>query len=178
VNLSCLVEGYALRELDDLLSRLGSEHHLITVSGEVLARGCGVGGAEWRVGVQLPAPQAEQGVLATSVQLKDRCMATSGTARQFFEANGHRYSHLIDPRSCRPVEHGLRSVTVIHEDGLLADAWATALMILGPQEGKEMAKKHGLNAVFITDAYENTLRTTSHFTQPNRHVSRANPREG
>ena len=79
-------------------------------------------------------------------------MATSGDYRNSFEKDGIRYSHTIDPRTGRPVTHGLASVTVLHPSAMLADAWATALLVLGPERGFELAQKNGLAAYFIIHA--------------------------
>jgi thiamine biosynthesis lipoprotein len=76
-------------------------------------------------------------------------MATSGDYRNFYEVAGQRRSHLIDPRTGRPIEHGLASVTVLHPEAARADAWATALAVLGPTEGAKVAEREGLAAFFV-----------------------------
>jgi thiamine biosynthesis lipoprotein len=76
-------------------------------------------------------------------------MATSGDYRNFYEVDGRRRSHILDPRSGRPIEHALASVTVMHPQAALADAWATALAVLGPTEGPKVAEREGLLAFFV-----------------------------
>ncbi len=147
INLSCIVEGYALQRIDELLARHGSRSHLIEISGEIFARGAG-----WNVGIGMPDPRAASGTMATSLPLKDACLATSGSYRQLFSAAGERYSHLIDPRTLSPIHHSLRSVSVVHENPILADAYATGLMVLGPEEGRTVASALKLNAVFLEES--------------------------
>ena len=95
---------------------------------------------EWTVGIESPVGD---GTLEP-ITLKDASMATSGDYRQFYELEGKRFSHTIDPRDGHPVSHGLASVSVIHESTMLADAWATAISVLGPKEGLIMANRHQL----------------------------------
>jgi thiamine biosynthesis lipoprotein ApbE/Na+-translocating ferredoxin:NAD+ oxidoreductase RnfG subunit len=140
LDLSCIVEGHALQRVDRLLQTLGSQRHLIHLSGEVFARGSGPGGELWRVGIQTPDPRATEGFVTTQVPLIDQCVTTAGTYRQ---------RHIIDPRSGHPVEHNLRSVSVFGTDPVLADAQCTALLILGPELGRKRAEELQLNAVFL-----------------------------
>jgi thiamine biosynthesis lipoprotein len=81
-------------------------------------------------------------------------MATSGDYRNYFEKNGMHYSHIIDPRTGRPVKHQLVSVTVLHAESMIADAWATALEVLGPEHGMELANRLGLSVFFIVKKQE------------------------
>ena len=93
--------------------------------------------------------------------LSDRAVATSGDYRNFFEAGGQRYSHTIDPRTGRPVTHPVGAVSVIDTMALRADAWATALMVLGPEQGLALAEQQGIAALFITRDRHGTLHETS-----------------
>ena len=85
-------------------------------------------------------------------------MATSGDYRNFYELDGKRLSHTLDPRTGRPVAHALASVTVVHPEAIWADAWATALTVLGPAEGYDLATREGLAAHFIARAGKDQLR--------------------
>lgn len=147
INLSSVVEGYAADQLGTLLQAHGISDALIDVGGEMLALGLNAHGKPWQVGIQTPS--ALPGEAMTAVPLSQQALATSGTYRQHFESNGQSFSHIIDPRTGRPVQHRLVSVSVIHEQGVMADGWATALMVLGPKEGRELAERLGLRAVFI-----------------------------
>src|SRR5947199_9258996 len=88
--------------------------------------------------------------MAAAVALVDAAMATAGGSRHFFEYGGHRYSHIIDPATGRPVEHTLASVTVAADSCLEADGWDTPLMVLGPERGSACAEKNGMAAMFIS----------------------------
>ena len=104
-------------------------------------------GDAWRVGIERPA--AALGRRQRVVRLGDRALATSGDYRIFFEDEGARYSHLIDPRDGWPVDHGLASVTVLAPTTMQADALSTALMVLGPEAGLALARREGIAALFI-----------------------------
>jgi FAD:protein FMN transferase len=147
INLSSVVEGYAADQLGSLLLAHGISDALIDVGGEMLAMGLNRHGKPWQVGIQTPS--ALPGEAMTAVPLSQQALATSGTYRQHFESGGQSFSHILDPRTGRPVQHRLVSVSVIHERAVMADGWATALMVLGPKEGRELAERLGLRAIFI-----------------------------
>ena len=106
-----------------------------------------VEGTPWRVGVQ--TPNAPAGDLMQTLPLTNAALATSGTYRQHFEHAGITYTHVLDPHTGHPVSHNLRAVTVMHENAMLADAYATALLVLGPRMGREAAKNLGLRVIWI-----------------------------
>lgn len=147
INVSAVVEGHALEVLGRLLHDSGLHNWLLEIGGEVLARGRAVDGAPWIVGIQ--TPDAPAGEVFGDVELMDQCLATSGNYRQFFETERKRVSHLIDPRTGRPVEHGLASVSVMDRSPIVADAYATALMVLGRRDGEVIARRAGLSVVWI-----------------------------
>ncbi len=138
-----MVEGYALEQLAEVLQSAGIDDALIEVGGESLA----IGNATWAVGVSDPL---EPSRLITQVNLHQHAISTSGTTRQKFQVGGRTYSHIIDPRTGAPVEHALLSVTVIDADPMTTDGWATALMVLGPVEGPQLAERLGLAAFFVS----------------------------
>lgn len=141
INVSAVAEGWALDRLAQDLESKGITHFLLEIGGEVLARG------EWRIGIQTPA--APPGESAQTLRLKDQTIATSGVYRQHFSAAGKEYAHVLDPRSGRPIEHTLASVSVIHPRAALADGFATALLVLGPEAGHRLAEKLGLRIVWF-----------------------------
>lgn len=143
LDLNALVEGYALGQLAEVLRSAGIDDALIEVGGESLA----IGNATWAVGVSDPLDPSR---LITQVNLHQHAISTSGTTRQKFQVSGRTYSHIIDPHTGAPVEHTLLSVTVIDSDPLTADGWATALMVLGPVEGPQLAEQLGLAVLFIS----------------------------
>ena len=141
INVSAVAEGWALERLAQHLESNGITRFLLEIGGEVLARG------EWRVGVQSPA--APPGESAQTLLLKDQSIATSGVYRQHFSVAGKEYAHILDPRTGRPIEHKLASVSVIHPSAAQADGFATALLVLGPDAGRRLAEKLGLHVVWF-----------------------------
>jgi thiamine biosynthesis lipoprotein len=146
VDLSAIAKGYAAGLVGDRLEELGATDYLVLVGGEVRSRGLSHLGRPWHVGIETPTPGVRR-VLYT-VELKDLSLSTSGDYRNFFESGGHRYCHEIDPTTGRPTTRAPASVTVGHASNAYADAMATALMVLGPEEGYALAQKLDLAALF------------------------------
>jgi len=146
-DLSAVAKGYAVDAIATALLELDYKDFLVEVGGEIRAHGHRQDGRPWRVAVERP----DAGGRATDqvVDIEDLAMATSGDYRNYYEQEGHRISHLIDPRTERPIDHLLASVSVAHERCDYADAWATALMVLGPEEGRATAEREGLAAYFL-----------------------------
>ncbi len=143
LDLSAIAKGYAVDRAAVALEAAGVDAFLLEVGGELVARGRRSDGAAWRVGVEAPDPGRRHTQLGLA--LEGRAMATSGDYRNFWtDAEGRRYGHTLDPRTGRPVPHRLRSVTVLHPRCAVADAWATALMVLGPEAIEAVAAREGL----------------------------------
>jgi thiamine biosynthesis lipoprotein len=159
IDLSSLAKGYAVDRVTELLVNRGIDDYLVEVGGELKLGGGRANGEMWNIAVEKP----EAGIRAIEqvLQLTDVAVATSGDYRNFFESGGLRYSHTIDPRTGRPVSHALVSVTVLDASAMRADALATALMVLGPDEGFQLASKHQLTVLFINKRGEGfeTLKT-------------------
>ncbi len=155
VDLSSIAPGFAVDQIARYLDRVGVHHYLVEHGGELRARGHRPGGRGWRVGIEQPDTDAG---LAMVVVLANQASGSSGDYRKFFERDGVRYSHHIDPRTGAPVTHALASVTVIAADAQQADATAAALSILGPEAGLAYAKARGIAALFL-------LRTPDGLTQ-------------
>lgn len=149
INVASVTEGFVIDELITRLKQQGLSDFLLEVGGEVAAIGHAPDGKPWRVGIQ--TPETTPGDALQTLPLSDLCIATSGNYRHRFEKDGQSYSHLIDSRTGHPIEHSLTSVSVIHKSSALADGYATALMILGPERGREIADKLGLRVIWITD---------------------------
>jgi thiamine biosynthesis lipoprotein len=148
VDLSAIGEGIALDHLARVLARHGVRHYLLELGGELRAAGRKADGGPWRVGIESPGvagPAVER-----VIELDERAISSSGTYRTRLAADGQAWSHIIDPRSGRPVDHAVLAVSVVHASAALADAWATALLVLGPTEGTRVAEREALAAVFIT----------------------------
>lgn len=139
IDLSAIAKGYAVDQVARYLDRIEMQHYLVEVGGELFARGNKPDGTAWRIGIETPSESKREVFENTIVPLHDIGIASSGDYRNYFEKNGVRYSHSIDPRTAKPITHKLASVTVVAENSMLADAWATALMVLGPQDGLKLA---------------------------------------
>lgn len=146
-DLGGIAKGYGVDAAAAALERRGVEHYMVDVGGEVRTRGRNAQGEAWRIGIEEPdaLPQRARHV----VPLSGLAMATSGDYRNYFELDGQRYSHEIDPVSGAPITHALASVTVVAGDCLRADALATALIVLGPERGPALAEASGIAAQFI-----------------------------
>jgi thiamine biosynthesis lipoprotein len=154
VDLSAIAPGYATDRLVEILAGFGCDNVFVDISGEVRARGMR-GERNWRVAIEDPSDDARSYHLA--YELRDRAIATSGDYRNFFEHNGKRYSHTIDPRTGRPVDHGVASVSVFAERSMDADAWATAFTVLGMEAGMELAEKLGMQVLIVRRAADGSF---------------------
>ena len=116
------------------------------------AKGANKNGARWKVGLEMPAA-GTIGEIYRAIAIENQAVATSGTYRQFWSAGNDStsYSHILDPRTGKPVAHRVVAVSVVAPTAMQADAWATALLVLGRDEGLPLAEKHQLAANFITD---------------------------
>jgi thiamine biosynthesis lipoprotein len=150
VDLSGIAQGFGADRVAAALEAHGFGDFLVDVSGEVRAQGVNAEGVPWRIGIE--RPDAPDRMPHLVVPLAGQALATSGDYRNWFEHDGRRYSHEIDPALGAPVTHRLASVSVVHADCALADAWATALFVLGPERGLAAAEREGLAAYFITRA--------------------------
>jgi thiamine biosynthesis lipoprotein len=146
-DLSAIAKGYAVDEVVAALESLGIVSFLVEVGGELKARGRKSDGTAWSVGIELP--DADVRTAYKAVPLANMAIATSGDYRNFYEVDGVRYSHIIDPRTHRPARHLGASVSVMHSEAVFADAWATALSVLGPEEGFAVAERERLAALFL-----------------------------
>ncbi len=163
VDLSAIAKGYGVDRIAAALEAAGVDNYLVEIGGELRTRGRRHDGAMWRVGIEQPEPGGRRVQLALPMH-RNGAVATSGDYRNFFETDGQRYAHIIDPRTGAPVDHELASVTVIADNCAMADGWATALSVLGPGEGYQLAENAGLAALFIErrgEVFED--RTTSAF---------------
>ena len=147
LEFSSIAKGYGVDLGADALDELGIEQFMLEIGGELQVRGNSPRGDPWRIAVERPG-RGQVGVQA-AVALRDVGVATSGDYRNYFERDGRRYSHLIDPRTGYPVDHDVVSVTVVHGSTALADAWATALAVMGSSEALEQAATRGLAAYIV-----------------------------
>ena len=147
VDLSGIAKGFAVDQVAEQLLAAGVSDFLVDVGGEARAAGVSGRGEPWRVGVQAPVPDSHQPL--RGVFLDNRAMATSGDYQNFFDAGGKRFNHEIDPRTGRPTDNALASVSVADSSCARADALATALMVLGPDAGYALATRRDWAAMFV-----------------------------
>jgi thiamine biosynthesis lipoprotein len=147
VDLGGIAKGFGLDQVATCLEQAGLERYLVEIGGELRACGSGPRGGPWLVGIERPV--VGQPAVYRVVRLESRAIATSGDYRLCFEREGVRYSHLIDPRTGRPVAHGLASVSVVAETAMVADAMSTALMVMGLDAGYRLAERLLVAAMFI-----------------------------
>ncbi len=153
IDLSAIAKGYAVDVIADYLDDLGINNYMVEIGGEIKTKGINSGNKIWHIGIEKPLD--DQRSVQMVITLNNIGMATSGDYRNYFEENGIRYSHTIDPSTGKPITHKLASVTVLHPSAMTADAMATALLVLGPNRGFELALKENLAALFIVHDKDN-----------------------
>jgi thiamine biosynthesis lipoprotein len=152
LDVNAIAQGYAVDVVSEYLESKGITNYLVEIGGEVRTTGINPRGQIWRVGIdkpidgiQIPGMQME-----AIIRLKNRSLATSGNYRRFYMKDGVKYSHTIDPVTGFPVRHNLLSVTVLADECMIADGFATAFMVLGLEKSKEILKnKKNLDAYLI-----------------------------
>ncbi|HYE34651.1 FAD:protein FMN transferase [Methylocaldum sp.] len=165
IDLSSIAQGYTVGAVADRLESRGIRNYLAEIGGEMKVKGRKANGAQWRVAIEKPTPLVREVQRILDIhQESGTAVMTSGTYRNFFESGGQSYSHILNPKTGRPVTHNLLSVTVLHNDPTLADAWSTALLCVGEIEGAKIAEAEGLKALFIyRDGQELKERMSSQF---------------
>jgi thiamine biosynthesis lipoprotein len=156
IDLNAVAPGFTVDKLAAKFATLGIHHFMIDIGGEVQARGVNAQGEAWHIAVEKPVDTQPEAMAI--LRLPDLSVTTSGEYRHYYVRDGHRYSHTIDPRTARPVEHTLAAVVLIGKNSLDIDAWATALNVLGADGGLALATQRGLQAMFIV-AEGATFRT-------------------
>lgn len=163
LDLSAIAKGHAVDLVAELLKNEGVEGFLVEIGGETRVGGTKADGQPWVLGIEAPVVGARS--LWRKVPLVDGSLATSGDYRNFFDEAGRRYSHMIDPRTGEPTDHAIASVSVLERNCAQADALATALCVMGPEEGYAFAVEHRVAALFILrERGELVERVTPSFT--------------
>jgi len=152
LDVNAIAQGYSVDVLSQFLAGLGIENFLVEVGGEVYASGTKNNKEKWKVGVDKPVDNniVPGRDLQTIIMISNRALATSGNYRRFYEENGVKYSHTIDPKTGYPVRHTLLSVTIIANDCMTADGFATACMVSGLEKAIAIVEKYDfLDAYFV-----------------------------
>ncbi len=151
VDLSTIAKGYGVDVVAELIESHGFTNYLVEIGGEMRLRGIKRTGELWAIAIEKPIldPSGAQRAVHQVVIPKNNAVATSGDYRNYFEADGVRFSHIIDPETGKPINHNLVSVTVIHPSSMTADGLSTSLMVMGMEHGMAFAAKNDLAALFI-----------------------------
>lgn len=147
VDLSAVAKGYGVDWIADLLVERGFANFMVEIGGEVRAAGLSPRATPWRIAIE--QPELIGGSVRFALELENKAVATSGDYRNYYEMAGVRYSHTIDPVTAKPITHNLASVTVVADTAAHADAWATALNVLGPERGMALANAEQLAVYMI-----------------------------
>jgi len=174
LDLSAIAKGYAVDLVMQHLEARGVRSCMVEVGGELRGIGVKPDGQPWWVSLEHPddhlpsaAPSSMHGLRETLVALHGVSVATSGDYRRYFEIDGRRHAHTIDPRTGWPAGHRLASVSVVHAECMVADAWSTALTVMGVEQGLAAANARGLAARFVVrDGDADTLGYTEHLSRP------------
>ncbi|WP_299768248.1 FAD:protein FMN transferase [uncultured Pseudoteredinibacter sp.] len=148
LNLSAVAKGYGADKVAEALESCGAFNYLVEVGGELMLKGMSHRGTPWKIAVEKPSSSLAGQSMQRLIAVSDKGVATSGDYRNYFEKEGVRYSHTIDPRTGRPITHALASVTVLAPSSAEADAWATVITVAGPEQGMALAEQENL-AVFM-----------------------------
>ena len=155
LDFNAIAQGYTVDVLSSFLENKGINNYLVELGGEVRTKGKKNNGEDWKIGIDQPNETYTDGrPLKAIVSLKNKALATSGNYRKFYVENGRKYAHIIDPHTGYPAKHNLLSATVIANDCMTADAFATAFMVMGLEKAKQFLSKDkqlGLEVFFIYD---------------------------
>ncbi len=160
VYLAAIGKGYGADHIGNALQDIGISDFMVEIGGDLFASGRNPDGQPWQIGIE--TPDSGTGGLYDVVGVSGLGLASSGDYRNYFEQDGTRYSHVIDPATGRPITHKTASATILAQNAMLADAWATAMLILGRERGLEIAEAHDIAVLFIErDADASDLRFRS-----------------
>jgi thiamine biosynthesis lipoprotein len=152
IDLSTIAKGYGVDIIAELIESNGLTHYLVEIGGEMRLRGFKHTGELWAIAIEKPIldQSGEERAVHQVIIPKDNAVATSGDYRNYFEADGRRFSHIIDPSTGKPIDHNLVSVTVVHPSSMTADGLSTTLMVMGMEKGMAFASENNLAALFIS----------------------------
>ena len=160
LDFNAIAQGYSVDVLCKMLESNGITSYLVEVGGELRAKGNNINDTLWRVGIDKPLPDLKNRELEAVVNLNNKALATSGNYRKFYEKNGVKYAHTINPKTGYPVQHSLLSATVVADNCALADAYATVFMVVGLEKSKKiLANNKALEGLLIYSDEKNNLNT-------------------
>jgi thiamine biosynthesis lipoprotein len=147
VDLSSIAKGFGVDKIAALLDKYHVSGYLVEIGGELNVKGTKADKTPWRVAVEQPTSEGQ--AVQQVIEPGTMSLATSGDYRNFYQENGERFSHLIDPRNGYPIKHQLASATVLHSSCMTADGYATAMMVLGTEASLALAKEKNLAIMLI-----------------------------
>lgn len=159
LDLSAIAKGYAVDKVGDMLEARGLDNYLVEIGGEMRYAGTKPGNEPWHVAIE--TPDSEQRSVYKVLEVTEGAMATSGDYRNFFEQDGQRYSHTLDPTTGYPIRHDLVSATVLAERSVISDAYATAFMVMGAEDAMALANELDLAVYLIQRDGEGDTETLS-----------------
>ena len=164
VDFNSIAAGYAVDRVVAMLEASGVSSYLVEITGELKAGGLKPDGSPWRIAIE--APRDTERVAQKIVELDGLGVSTSGDYRNYFERDGIRYSHTLDPQTGAPITHHLAAVTVVDPSTLRADGLSTVLMVMGPERGLNYAAEHDIAAFFvIREGQEFVSKSTKAFDE-------------
>ena len=160
IDFSAIAKGYGVDEVGKLLEQKGIENFLVDIGGEITCRGLNDRGTPWTTGIEDPNVELLERKIKAIIEVTNKSIATSGNYRNFYIKDGKKYAHTIDPHTGYPVEHFMLSTTVIANDCMTADAYATAFMVLGIDSAKAVINAHPeMDGYFIFSDNEGKIQT-------------------
>ncbi|MCK6262561.1 FAD:protein FMN transferase [Vibrio sp. ZSDE26] len=147
VDLSTIAKGWGVDVVAEYMNSLGAENYMVEIGGEMRLKGHNREGVRWRIAIEKPS--VEERTVQLVVEPGDMAIATSGDYRNYFETDGVRYSHIINPKTGKPIDNKVVSVTVIDPSSMTADGLATGLMVLGEEIAMDIAEEHNIPAYMI-----------------------------
>jgi thiamine biosynthesis lipoprotein len=176
VDVSSIGQGYAVSRIVKILEQLNVKNYLVEIGGELKISGKKPDGEPWKIALEKPLPNERKmhKIVSFDTGVPMSLMA-SGTYRHYFDSNGKRYSHILDARTGKPVEHNTVSVAILHQDPTIADAWSTALLCLGSKEGLQVANDNNLAALFIDQQGDELIESQSNAMDDMKDVSFKQP---
>ena len=159
VDLSTIAKGYGVDQVAEILIQKGLSQFLVEIGGEMRVAGKKANGQDWVIAIEKPVTQER--AIQRLISIGDNAIATSGDYRNYYELDGVRYSHLINPSTGYPIQHNLVSVTVVHPSSMTADGLSTALIVMGADQAKQLVERENIAALFVTKEADEFIEYTS-----------------
>lgn len=176
IDLSSIGQGYTVNRLSQILEQHNAFNYMVEIGGELKVRGHKNDGSHWRIALEKPISK-EQKVqkVVTFLDEAPNSLMPSGTYHHYFDENGTRYSHILDARNGKPIQHRTVMVNAFMTDSTLADAWSTALLCLGSEQGLKVANEQGIAALFIDQQGDQFTEITSEALKSQSSIGLENP---